>query len=423
MRKTRFEVLMAALFLILTLLFAISASADEALEERVDVLAEEIARLREQMSIPETDEGLSPAFGMGPAASRVYGQNHGLAVGGYGEFYFEDTIDGNNTADMYRFITYIGYKFSERIVMNTELEFEHGTTSGNHAGDGGSVSVEFAYLDFLLHQNFNIRTGNLLVPMGFVNQLHEPPYYRGNFRPAIERAIIPSTWRELGAGAHGQVADGVRYTAYVINGMNGAKFDDNGVRGGRQKGNRALWNDVGAVAALDYESAQFGATVSGYYGGADQDLIVDGGGASVSASNWIGEAHAYWRGNGVELRGLVAFSGIDGAEDLSVIASETVPEEQFGWYLEAAYDVAPLFAEQPGYRVEPWVRYEAYDLQSGVPDGLVADESKDRQSITAGVHFLPHAQVVIKGEWEHLTTASDADDAIDEVRVGAGFVF
>lgn len=423
MRKNRFEFLMAALFLFFTLLFSVTAGADEALEERVDLLAEEIARLREQMSIPETDEGLSSAFGMGPAASRVYGQNHGLAIGGYGEFYFEDTIDGNNTADMYRFITYIGYKFSDRIVMNTELEFEHGTTSGNYAGKSGSVSVEFAYLDFLLHESFNVRTGNLLVPMGFVNQLHEPPFYRGNFRPAIERSIIPSTWRELGVGAHGQITGDLRYTAYVLNGMNGSNFDEAGVRDGRQKGNRALWNDVGAVVAVDYESARFGATASGYYGGADQDRIVQGADQKVSVSNWIAEAHAFWRGSGLELRGLVALAGIDGAEELSVINSGTVPEEQFGWYLEAAYDIAPLFADEPGYRVEPWVRYEDYDLQSGVPEGLVADASKDIQSITAGIHFMPHAQVVIKGEWEHITTANDADDSLDEVRAGAGFVF
>jgi hypothetical protein len=432
---------MAALFLAMTLLFSLSsaASADEELEERVDILAEEIARLREEMSIPETDEGLTSTFGMGPAASRVYGQNQGLAVGGYGEFYFEDRIDGDNTADMYRFITYIGYKFTDKIVMNTEIEFEHGTTSGNFEGRSGSVSVEFAYLDFLLHQNFNVRTGNLLVPMGFVNQLHEPPYYRGNFRPTIERTIIPSTWRELGAGAHGQVTPNIRYTAYVLNGMNAAKvdsdgnvairFDKNGVRSGRQSGNRALWNDIAGVAALDYESARFGATVSGYYGGADQGLIVDDMGEMVSVSNWVTEAHAYWRGAGLEFRGLVAYSGIDGAGDLSRPATDpeesdfVVPSQQFGWYLEAAYDIAPLFADQPGYRIEPWVRYEDFDLHHEVGEGFERSPSQDKQSITAGIHFLPHAQVVIKGEWERLTTSNDGADAIDEIRLGAGFVF
>jgi hypothetical protein len=72
MRNPRFEILMAALFLAMTLLFSLSsaASADEELEERVDILAEEIARLREEMSIPETDEGLTSTFGMGIKDSR-----------------------------------------------------------------------------------------------------------------------------------------------------------------------------------------------------------------------------------------------------------------------------------------------------------------------------------------------------------------
>lgn len=436
MRKDRFELLMAALFLAFTLFFSLtgtaSADGNEDLESRVDVLAEEIARLREQMSIPETDEGLSSAYGMGPAASKVYGGRQGVAVGGYGEFYFEDRIDGDNTADMYRFITYIGYKFSDRIVMNTELEFEHGTTSGNYKGEGGSVSVEFSYLDFLLSDGFNVRAGNLLVPMGFVNELHEPPFYRGNIRPSIERAIIPSTWRELGAGAHGQLTPALRYTAYVLNGLNGAKFDGNGVRGGRQKGNRAIMNDLAVVGALNYEAASFGATASGFYGGADHDLILDAMDASISVKNWVGEAHGYWRGNGLELRGLVAFSGIEGAGDLGLSfddpgtvpdESVTIPEAQFGWYLEAAYDIAPLFAAQPGYRIEPWVRYEDYNLQEKVADGFAASADKDVQSVTAGIHFMPHEQVVIKGEWEHFTTAAEGSDSIDEVRLGAGFVF
>ncbi|RKZ11710.1 hypothetical protein DRQ53_09850 [bacterium] len=433
MSRFRFEILMGALFLALTLLFSLSAAADETAElaDRVDVLAEELARLREQMAIPETDAELGSVYGMGPAASKVYMGRGGVAVGGYGEFYFENTIDGNNTADMYRFITYIGYKFSDRIVMNTELEFEHATTSANYQGKAGSVSVEFSYLDFLLNDHFNIRAGNLLVPMGFINQLHEPPYYRGNIRPTIERAIIPSTWRELGAGAHGQITSSLRYTGYVLNGMNGANFSEDGVRGGRQKGNRAIMNDIGVVGALALETTRAGLTASGYYGGADQNLVLDAMDQMISVKNWIGEAHAWWRGSGLELRGLVALSGVDGAGDLGLAHKDsdgvadpiTIPEQQFGWYVEAGYDVAPLLSDQPGFRLEPWFRYEDFDLHHSVADGFTPSDSKDRQSITAGLQFMPHAQVVIKAEFEHLTTANDADDSVDEFRLGAGFVF
>ena len=51
---------------------------------------------------------------------------------------------------MLRVILYAGYKFNDRVVFNSELEFEHATTG---AGDDekGEVSVEFAYLDETLN--------------------------------------------------------------------------------------------------------------------------------------------------------------------------------------------------------------------------------------------------------------------------------
>ncbi|RLC96155.1 MAG: hypothetical protein DRI46_14075, partial [Chloroflexi bacterium] len=207
---------------------------EPSLEEKVEILTEEVSRLREQMNIPETDKELEGAYGMGPAASKVYGVSQGISLGGYGEFYFaapygDTDITGQvNITDFYRFIAYFGYKFNDWIVMNTEIEYEHATTSSNFQGKSGSVSVEFSYLDFLFNPAINARAGNLLVPMGFVNLIHEPPTYWGNIRPFVETTIIPSTWREMGLGIHGN-AGNVRYSGYVINGFNAAKFDEKGV--------------------------------------------------------------------------------------------------------------------------------------------------------------------------------------------------
>ncbi|MCK4774103.1 MAG: hypothetical protein KAT30_04935, partial [Candidatus Krumholzibacteria bacterium] len=65
------------------------AVSDEAtLAEKVEILTEEVSRLREQMNLPETDKELRGAYGMGPAASKVYGVSQGISFGGYGEFYF-----------------------------------------------------------------------------------------------------------------------------------------------------------------------------------------------------------------------------------------------------------------------------------------------------------------------------------------------
>jgi hypothetical protein len=139
-------------------------------------------------------------LGFGPAAAKVYKIQQGVSIGGYGEVLYEnfaaerenDTASGvTDQFDALRAIVYVGYKFNDRLLFNSELEWEHGTTS-----QGGEASIEFAYLDYMLTPNFGFRGGLLLPPMGLVNELHEPPIFLGTTRPATEQAIIPSTWRE-----------------------------------------------------------------------------------------------------------------------------------------------------------------------------------------------------------------------------------
>lgn len=424
----------AATALLIAFPLAAAQASDDDVREKVDVLAEELASLREQLAIPATDEELTSSYGLGPAASKVYGVSEGVSLGGYGEFYFASPIEDTdetgavNTADFYRFIAYFGYKFTDQIVMNTEIEFEHATTSSNFQGKSGSVSVEFSYLDFLLHDAFNVRAGNLLVPVGFVNVMHEPAFYRGNFRPEIERRIIPSTWRELGIGIHGNVQEDLRYTAYVVNGLEGADFGSKGVRGGRQKGNRVIWEDVAGVAALHYEpTGPVSVSTSGYYGGADHGQFLDDAMNEIEVNNWIWEAHASVEHRGFHLRGLFAISGIDGADELLAspawAGDPDVPEGQMGWYLEGAYDVAPwLLGRDTSAVVSPWVRYEDFDLHDQMPDGVDANPARAEQLLTIGVEVKPTPKVVLKGEYVH--QAHDADGPrSDEVRFGAGFVY
>ncbi len=416
------------------------AVPDEAsLAEKVEILTEEVSRLREQMNIPETDEELRGAYGMGPAASKVYGVSQGISFGGYGEFYFAspygdtDATGKVNTTDFYRFITYIGYKFTDWIVMNAEIEYEHATTAANYQGKSGSVSVEFAYLDFLVNRGFNIRGGNLLVPMGFLNLIHEPPTYWGNIRPTVETTIIPTTWREMGLGAHGSPGD-FRYSAYALSGFNGEKFDAQGVRGGRQKGNRAIWEDIGGVLSLDY---YYGGTLrvggSVFAGGADQGLVVDSTGSSIAVNNQIYDVHAEYRHGGFRTRVLFTASHIKNAGELSWALykesgtgelTEQVPENQYGWYAEAGYDVAPWIRQQARFTLTPWIRYEQYNLQSNVSSltGIPADPSLDGTLLTVGLESKPHPNVVVKLDWVRPTNQSDKPTS-DEIRLGAGFIY
>ena len=416
-------------------------TTEPSLERKVEILTDEVSRLREQMNIPETDQELTGRFGMGPAASKVYGVSQGISFGGYGEFYFAapynnaDKTGAVKTADFLRLIAYVGYKFSNRIIMNAEIEYEHATTGSNWEGDSGEVAVEFAYLDFLLDPAFNVRAGNLLVPMGFINRLHEPTTFLGTFRPQTERTIIPTTWRELGVGAHGG-AGALHYSAYAINGLNATGFSERGVRGGRQEGNQAIWEDVGGVASVDYTRTLTRGTISigasAYYGGADQGLVADSTGTAIAVDNRVYEAHAEFRRGGLSVRALVAASHIDNAEALSraLYTDETgaltaqVPEDQFGWYAEAGYDVAPLLWNTASFTLKPWLRYERYNLQDGVAagTGIAADPALDASILTAGLESKPHPNVVLKLDLVFPSNESGAAVS-DEIRLGAGFIY
>ncbi|MFP6579824.1 MAG: hypothetical protein VCC02_08475, partial [Myxococcota bacterium] len=130
---------------------------DPELQENIGVLAREIERIKRAIAVPEEGE-LKSVYGKGPAASKVYGKERGLSIGGYGEGYFKAIVahkDGrDNVAEWLRGVLYVGYKFNDWIVVNTEIEFEHAST-----GRGGSASVEFAEVDFLLDERANIAAG------------------------------------------------------------------------------------------------------------------------------------------------------------------------------------------------------------------------------------------------------------------------
>jgi len=394
-----------------------SADRDAGQDARIEALTSDITRLKESMVIPET-EAMRSRFGLGPAASRVYGRPVGLSLGGYGEFYFghalgDDESRKPHSGDVYRFITYVGYKFAEKVVMNTELEFEHATTSANPQNTKtGSVSVEFSYLDFLISPYLNVRAGLMLMPVGLTNEMHEPTTYRGNFRPTLERQVIPTTWREAGVGVHGETEFGLSYKAYLVSGLSATGFDETGVRGGRQSGNHFVWEDKAFVLRADYSYDDI-LLVGGslYRGGADQDPKGD-----AEVTHTLFEGHALARLGGADIRAVFARGMTEGAAD-------TVPEATQGFYVEGMYDVLPLLSAGTTMGLRPFLRMEKINLNEKMADGVEAAEKQDITKLTGGVEFLPMSDVVIKAEFDRQTTADRDAKPVQEIRLGAGFVF
>jgi len=415
------------------------------LERTVAVLASELERTRADFTVPEDPELIS-RYGLGPAASKIYGLGRGLSIGGYGEIFYSKLVGdkgtGKDRADALRTVLYVGYKFNENIVFNSEYEFEHATSSSTASSGSGSVSVEFATLDYLWKDWLNFRAGLVLVPMGWINEIHESPFYLGTHRPEVELQIIPTTWRELGGGIFGNITEDISYSAYVINGLNGQAFTPGGLRGGRQKGNRALAESTAFVTRVDWTPMpEVIVGTSVYYGnsGQNQEIAASFGGNDFTVDipdtpTTIWEAHAQYSNRGFFLRGLFTLAHLNDAGDLSralgptsaggigrLGAGEGIARMMLGVYGEVAYDIMPLIFGESDMSLEPFFRAEWYDTQYKLPAGYDADEFQRRTILTAGIQFKPITNVVVKLDYRNRMAASG--QLSDELNMGVGFAF
>ncbi|MDH5493850.1 MAG: hypothetical protein OEY14_18010, partial [Myxococcales bacterium] len=319
-------------------------------------------------------------------------------IGGYGELHLELAMPegGEREArvDLHRLVLFVAHHLSETMRFYTELEVEHALL-----GEGlpGELGIEQAYVEWdWLGSALRLRVGMLLIPMGIVNQWHEPPIFHGVERPRVDRIVIPSTWREAGVGIIGEPSEGLRYELYLtsgldISGMSGAS----GLRGGRQSVAKAITNGPAIAARLEMEPALglvFGA--SAYLGWAGMNTAaIDGPGLIFGAA-----ADARMRRRGLELRGLIAFFSIGDTDQLRRVPPgatgvvSDVGSAILGGYAELAYDV--LFSLETEHALLPFFRFEWYDTTLGEED-----PSYDQPSgidAVFGLSYRPAPQLVLK---------------------------
>jgi len=360
------------------------------LEEKVSILEETLEKLRLQQAV----KTYSSVQGMGPAASAVY-EGEGLSIGGYLEINGVDSRSRykKGAADVERFVLYTGYRFNKWIVFNAELEYEHagfertdvvsdvdfaGRSSSKSTIEKAEAGVEFAYLDFLFSAAFQLRTGLNLVPIGITNYMHEPTTFYSVNRPTVETTIIPSTWRELGILAHGELLDGrILYRTGVLTGLDATRFTAADWIGedGSFRGSQATLRDLAFIANVDAKPIE-GLTLGGsYYRGRagqgnvtlvrDQErintpsldtFVGTDGAADILARQRnnqplspvtvnISEAHGLFRTGPWDFRGLFVRGWMDSDDSRSVnrATGENVGRVAEGGYLEAAFNVLSFF--------------------------------------------------------------------------------
>jgi hypothetical protein len=341
-------------------------------------------------------------------------------ISGYMEMHMNRPDDGPAVLDFHRFVLLFNHGFSDRIRFVGELEVEHAFVEGLE--EAGELELEQAYLDFLISRPFNVRAGMVLVPIGIINERHEPPVFHGVERPFVDTVIVPSTWFEVGAGIHGEVGEGIRYRGYVLAPLNALEFSaDEGIRGGRQKGSEANVRNAAFAGRVEYfgiRGLQLGA--SAWRG--ESGFAVP----RLDTKVWIAEADARYRAGRAELRAQYAHVGIGDAARLNEAIERTtgvspnVARQLRGFYLEGAYTV---WNGGPARDVAVFTRYENVDTQFRMPSGFIPLEEFDRTAWVVGATYYPDPDVAVKVDYTTLRSRSGFVRLPRSFNVGIGWWF
>ena len=423
-----------------------TAPDEPAKKSELQALAEELRRLKLEIGISDVE--YRSFAGMGPAASKVYFAPKGLSLGGYGEVFYRNQLGETGSdacatspgacdfSDILRVVLYTGYRFSDRIVFNAEVEYEHQR----------QVFVEFAYLDFRFTDALQLRVGNVLVPVGVTNELHEPVFFHGVERPEVERNLIPSTWNENGVGLHGTIRPGLSYKLYGLMGLNVAKRPSAGnwIRGLRTRGgtsdspaaDRALAESFAGAVALAYEHGPLAVGASAYYGRAGQGQVVQPLPQSgtqprpqdlrkIEAAVSLVEAHARFTYRGAELRALAVQGTLDDAalvnEKHQLTGANGIGSRGRAGYVEGAFDVLSLRGSDA--QLLPFVRYERLRLHDRVPAGYERNPANDIHLVVTGLTYKPIPTVALKGDYTWRKTEAASGSVQRALNLAAAFVF
>ncbi len=368
-----------------------------------------------------------------------------LTVGGYGEvaltrnFYSDNVYRYSHPADYKndpshgRFdiphaVIYLGYDFGKGWTLQTEIEFEHtGTGSAvekeyTEAGEweteiekGGEVELEQFWIQKSFAPQFNVRIGHIVVPVGGLNNAHEPLNFFTVYRPEGEFTILPSTWHDTGVSLWGRASDW-RYEALVVAGLDAFMYDrDNFVKHGAGSPYEfKVANRLGFAARIDNYSVQnLRLSLSGYYGqGMHNSYPNDMWNtryADVKGHTLIGAFDFAYTGKYLTVRGNADWGYVSDAATISTVkrnlSSNNAPyrktpvgQNAFAAGLEAGYDILHLCRSDAEQKLYLFGRYEYYD--SYIPAADQPDYPyTNRHRIAAGLNWLPIPQIAVKAEY------------------------
>ncbi|VAW53985.1 FIG01060344: hypothetical protein [hydrothermal vent metagenome] len=355
--------------------FAVTDEEFKALQDRFDQLAEQV----------ETN------------SSDSYSSD--TTVGGYGELHYNNLNNGEGEdkreIDFHRFVLFINHQFNDNIRFFSELEVEHSFIGDTDDGSSsGSVAIEQAYVQLDLNEQTRVNAGILLIPVGFINETHEPPAFYGVERNPISRNIMPTTWREGGTSITGNFDSGLSYDLLLHTGLDGGTD----VRGGRQKVANANARNLASTARIKYtgiRGLELSSTLQ------YQDDMTQVSSDEIGSATLL-QGHVRWNIADVTLTALYAQWDINVAGSAS--AENQAKDKQDGGYLEASYKITP--------------KWGVFARQNEWDNGGTGDTTKTQTDI--GLSYWPHEDVVLKADYQ---LQNNVAGNFDGFNLGVGYQF
>ena len=342
-------------------------------------------------------------------------------ISGYMDFHVNKADGEASVIDFHRFVLLVSHSFTSKIRFVGELEVEHAFVEGLE--ESGELELEQAYIDFLLSRPFNIRAGMLLLPMGIINERHEPPVFNGVERPFVDTVIIPTTWFDAGAGIHGEIGRGLRYRAYVTAPLDAREFSaDEGIREGRQKGGQATAASAAFTGRAEYLGIRGLTAGAALWRGTSRVTKTP----ELKSSVTVGEADARYRRGRLELRGEIARVDVGNAAALNdslgraLGVPPNIASALRGFYGEAGYRIWDAGAPRD---LVTFFRYENFDTQFRMPAGLLPLKEFDRDAFVVGTTYYPDPDVAVKADYIYLRNRSGIFANRHQLNVGLGWWF
>ena len=341
------------------------------------------------------------------------GHGHGggdVLWGGYAEVHYN--AGDRQQIDVHRWVLFTEYEFNDKLRVQGEFELEHAL-----AGEGqpGEVELEQAFIEYNTSPSNAVFAGVVLVPVGMLNETHEPPTFFGVERDRVHSQIIPTTWWEAGVGSRGELSEGLGYDLFFHSGLN---VDETAftIRGGRQKVAEAVANRPAITGRLRYSGFPgLNLTVAAQY----QDDITQGTAEPGTDRDFDTDATllnftADYRSGPVGLKAMYARWDLD--EGTTGVGPASLGrDEQWGYFVEPSYRFAVPGAGGDG-ELGIFARYYAFDSTAGDSTGSVED------GITVGFNWWIHPDVVLKADYDEVSIEGSSSDD-DRLNLGIGWQF